>query len=135
MLWIIICVLLLIIGIFISDKLDVLKGVSLIVGIIITIIIVIAFTAKPSDRRTVETKYALTKTLVDFQSGNKHITGEERACLISDIISINRKLIKDADLKKSLWRNVFINDFSHLPLLEYNGIKYVDNKHTIQLTE
>ena len=140
MLWIIITGILIIIGfvilIYVDDfDLNFLGGTILTIAIMGAIVIAIILAVKPSSKRNFEISYTLTVDLIKAQENNEYITAQERSSIIRDVICINRTIIRSKMTKASPWIGIFKNDYSYLPLLEYNGIKYVDNKQTIQLTE
>lgn len=139
MLWIIITGILIIsfvILIYVDDfDLNFLGDTILTISIIGAIVLTVILATKPSSKRNFEISYTLTVDLIKAQENNEYITAQERSSIIRDVICINSTIIRSKMTKASPWIGIFKNDYSYLPLLEYNGIKYVDNKHTIQLTE
>lgn len=129
MLWIIITIICIIIGFIMvsrDDNFVLATGILLVTSSVsAAIILVIILACKPSDKRNFETSYALTEQLIQAQENNEHITADERQDVISSVICINRKIITSRKVIESPWIGIFRNDYSHLPLLEYNGVNYL----------
>lgn len=86
-----------------KDVMEFFSILSLVIGVICSIIVLVAFISAKSNNIDFPNEYAVNKAYIETVYTNKQLTGEERVKAVEMATDINGKILKSRAWRDNIW--------------------------------